>query len=109
MLSSFFLVALEVIPFFSQIQHQYCLTDEKGPAHKKIFTVTLKLGPSESYNAHGPSIKKAQHSAAETALSETSYKHPPPKPTKIPKQSKCLAINNFNIIEKNYFLLCTHL
>lgn len=29
---------------FNQIPHQYRLTHEDGPAHKKVFTVTLKLG-----------------------------------------------------------------
>jgi dsRNA-specific ribonuclease len=61
-----------------QIQHQYRLTNEQGPAHKKRFTVTLKLG-DEEYSAEGASIKKAQHSAASEALQHTQYKHPPPK------------------------------
>lgn len=63
---------------YNKIQHQYRLTGEQGPAHKKIFTVTLKLG-SEEYEAEGPSIKKAQHSAAAQALAKTEFKHPPPK------------------------------
>lgn len=63
---------------FNKIQHQYRLTNEQGPAHKKRFTVTLKLG-DEEYSAEGASIKKAQHSAANEALKHTIYKHPPPK------------------------------
>ncbi|XP_072402597.1 double-stranded RNA-binding protein Staufen homolog 2-like isoform X1 [Diabrotica undecimpunctata] len=63
---------------YNKIQHQYRLTGEQGPAHKKIFTVTLKLG-NEEYEAEGPSIKKAQHSAAAQALAKTEFKHPPPK------------------------------
>lgn len=63
---------------FNKIQHQYRLTNEQGPAHKKIFTVTLKLG-NEEYEAEGASIKKAQHSAAALALEKTQLKHPPPK------------------------------
>merc|ERR1711944_317844 len=55
------------------------LTDEAGPAHKKSFTVCLKLGEVEEYIASGPSIKKAQHAAAAIALEKTSLKHPPPK------------------------------
>nr|XP_050861386.1 double-stranded RNA-binding protein Staufen homolog 2 isoform X3 [Vespula vulgaris] len=66
---------------FNKIQHQYRLTNEEGPAHKKRFTVTLKLG-EEEYVADGPSIKKAQHSAAAEALRKTWYRQPPPKPTK---------------------------
>eukprot|EP00918_Siedleckia_nematoides_P062235 GHVU01135745.1.p1 GENE.GHVU01135745.1~~GHVU01135745.1.p1 ORF type:complete len:804 (+),score=103.17 GHVU01135745.1:117-2414(+) len=64
---------------FNKIQHQYTLTDEQGPAHKKIFYVKLKLG-EEEYAASGASIKKAQHAAAAVALEKTQYKHPPPKP-----------------------------
>lgn len=63
---------------YNKIQHQYRLTSEQGPAHKKRFTVTLKLG-SEEYEAEGASIKKAQHSAAAKALSKTQFKHPPQK------------------------------
>uniref|UniRef100_A0A1B6FUP6 DRBM domain-containing protein n=2 Tax=Cuerna arida TaxID=1464854 RepID=A0A1B6FUP6_9HEMI len=63
---------------YNKIQHQYRLTSEQGPAHKKLFTVTLKLG-EEEYSAEGASIKKAQHLAASDALKSTAYKHPPPK------------------------------
>ncbi|XP_062540493.1 double-stranded RNA-binding protein Staufen homolog 2 isoform X4 [Armigeres subalbatus] len=63
---------------YNKIQHQYRLTGESGPAHKKRFTVTLKLG-DEEYTAEGPSIKKAQHSAAHDAIGATKYKHPPAK------------------------------
>lgn len=51
------------------------MTDERGPPHKKIFTVTLQLG-EESYTAEGASIKKAQHLAAAQAMKSTKY--PPP-------------------------------
>ena len=67
---------------FPQISHQYTLDDEQGPAHKKTFYVTLKLGENETYAENGPSIKKAQHMAASVALEKTSYTHPPPKPPK---------------------------
>ncbi|XP_058055385.1 maternal effect protein staufen [Anopheles bellator] len=60
----------------NKILHQYRLTGETGPAHKKRFTVTLKLG-DEEYTAEGASIKKAQHEAAGKAIAETKYKHPP--------------------------------
>lgn len=66
---------------FNKVQHQYTLTDESGPAHKKIFFVRLKLG-TEEYAASGPSIKKAQHAAAAIALEKTQFKHPVPKPIK---------------------------
>ena len=64
---------------YNKIQQQYRLTDESGPAHKKTFTVCLKLGDSEEYIASGPSIKKAQHAAAAIAMEKTKLKHPPPK------------------------------
>jgi len=60
---------------YNKISHQYKLVDETGPAHKKIFSVVLKLG-EEEYAATGPSIKKAQHAAAESSLRDTKYKHP---------------------------------
>jgi hypothetical protein len=63
---------------YNKIQHQYRLTYEQGPAHKKRFTVTLKLG-EEEYTAEGLSIKKAQHAAAKEAITKTVYKHPPLK------------------------------
>lgn len=34
---------------YNQIPHQYRLTHEDGPAHKKVFTVTLKLGRCFGY------------------------------------------------------------
>lgn len=40
--------------------------------------MTLNLG-DEEYTAEGASIKKAQHSAAGTAINQTAYKHPPAK------------------------------
>lgn len=64
---------------YNKIQQQYRLTDESGPAHKKTFTVCLKLGDCEEYIASGPSIKKAQHAAAAIAMEKTQLKHPPPK------------------------------
>lgn len=65
-----------------QISHQYTLVDEQGPAHKKVFSVQLKLGDTEEYAASGPSIKKAQHAAAAEALEKTAFTHPPAKPSK---------------------------
>lgn len=61
-----------------QIKHQYKLTNEQGPPHKKKFTVTLQLG-NEEYNADAMSIKKAQHAAAALALSKTTYNQPQTK------------------------------
>jgi double-stranded RNA-binding protein Staufen len=64
---------------FNKVQHQYRLTDEAGPAHKKTFTVCLKIGDVEEYIASGPSIKKAQHAGAAISLEKTQFKHPSPK------------------------------
>ncbi|CAH1736761.1 unnamed protein product [Aphis gossypii] len=63
---------------FNKIKHQYKLTNEQGPPHKKKFTVTLQLG-NEEYNADAMSIKKAQHAAAALALSKTTYNQPQTK------------------------------
>merc|ERR1719422_1590144 len=64
---------------YNKVGHQYRLTDESGPAHKKNFTVCLKIGDKEEYSASGASIKKAQHTAAAIALEKTQFKHPSPK------------------------------
>ncbi|KAJ8736564.1 hypothetical protein PYW08_007220 [Mythimna loreyi] len=64
---------------YNKIKHQYRLTSETGPAHKKVFTVTLRLGDTEEYTAEGSSIKRAQHAAAQAALSATSFPPPPPR------------------------------
>lgn len=57
------------------LRHEYRLVSESGPAHKKLFTVSLKLGDLESYEGSGPSIKKAQQAAASRALKETKLSH----------------------------------
>lgn len=90
---------------FNKIQHQYRLTNEQGPAHKKRFTVTLKLG-EEEYVAEGPSIKKAQHSAASEALTKTWYRQPPPKPPRAMRvPGKCPSTSgNFIILFLNLIL-----
>ncbi|XP_052739525.1 double-stranded RNA-binding protein Staufen homolog 2 isoform X1 [Bicyclus anynana] len=64
---------------YNKIKHQYRLTSETGPAHKKVFTVTLRLGDTEEYTAEGSSIKRAQHAAASAALSGTRFPPPPPR------------------------------
>lgn len=64
---------------YNKVKHQYRLTSETGPAHKKVFTVTLRLGETEEYTAEGTSIKRAQHAAAASALAETTYTAPPPR------------------------------
>ncbi|XP_023661327.1 double-stranded RNA-binding protein Staufen homolog 1 [Paramormyrops kingsleyae] len=61
---------------FNKIQPEYKLLSEQGPAHAKIFSVRLTLG-EQHWEAEGTSIKKAQHSAAAAALSQTTL----PKPT----------------------------
>lgn len=76
-----------------QIPHQYRLTNEQGPAHRKQFTVTLKLG-EEEYTAEGASIKKAQHQAASIALAKTNHKHPPSKPRTNTRLGKSMHFTN---------------
>lgn len=66
--------------------------------------MTLRLGPTEQYNSSGPSIKKAQHSAAEVALLDTEYKHPPPKPARVARQSEAiyLAKDIYNFLMNSF-------
>jgi double-stranded RNA-binding protein Staufen len=78
---------------FNKIQHQYRLVSEQGPAHKKRFTVVLKLG-DEEYAAEGLSIKKAQHAAAKDAILKTAYKHPPLKTNRQLKAGLVTSKNN---------------
>ncbi|KAK1807014.1 hypothetical protein P4O66_004855, partial [Electrophorus voltai] len=66
---------------FNRIQPQYKLVNERGPAHAKIFTVQLCLG-EQFWEAEGSSIKKAQHSTATKALSESTLPRPPPRSPK---------------------------
>ncbi|XP_029006638.1 double-stranded RNA-binding protein Staufen homolog 1 isoform X1 [Betta splendens] len=60
---------------FNKIQPEYKLLCEQGPAHSKIFSVRLTLG-DQHWEAEGTSIKKAQHSAAASALAETALPKP---------------------------------
>ncbi|XP_055379366.1 maternal effect protein staufen [Condylostylus longicornis] len=78
---------------YNQIQHQYRLTGEQGPAHSKRFTVILNLG-DEEYTAEGLSIKKAQHTAAAEAITKTKYEHPPPKKVRHKNGSSRFGIGN---------------
>ncbi|XP_034981842.1 double-stranded RNA-binding protein Staufen homolog 2 isoform X1 [Zootoca vivipara] len=66
---------------FNRIQPLYKLLNERGPAHAKMFTVQLTLG-EQTWDAEGSSIKKAHHSAARKALSETTLPKPAPRPPK---------------------------
>ncbi|XP_042318247.1 double-stranded RNA-binding protein Staufen homolog 2 isoform X6 [Sceloporus undulatus] len=66
---------------FNRIQPVYKLLNEQGPAHAKIFTVQLTLG-DQMWEAEGSSIKKAHHSAASRALSESTLPKPTPRPPK---------------------------
>lgn len=66
---------------FNRIQPQYKLLNENGPAHAKIFTVQLYLG-NQVWESEGSSIKKAQHSAATMALTESVLPQPPPRSPK---------------------------
>nr|XP_015208917.1 PREDICTED: double-stranded RNA-binding protein Staufen homolog 2 [Lepisosteus oculatus] len=71
---------------FNRIQPQYKLLSERGPAHAKIFTVQLALG-EQTWEAEGTSIKKAQHSTASKALTESPLPRPSPRPPKMDANS----------------------
>ncbi|XP_056606884.1 double-stranded RNA-binding protein Staufen homolog 1 isoform X2 [Triplophysa dalaica] len=60
---------------YNKIQPEYKLLSETGPAHSKIFSVRLTLG-DQYWDAEGTSIKKAQHSAASCALTQTTLPKP---------------------------------
>uniref|UniRef100_A0A3P8VMU4 Double-stranded RNA-binding protein Staufen homolog 2 n=1 Tax=Cynoglossus semilaevis TaxID=244447 RepID=A0A3P8VMU4_CYNSE len=67
---------------FNRTQPQYKLLNERGPAHAKIFTVQLTLG-EQVWEAEGTSIKKAQHSTAAKALTESVLPRPAPRSPKV--------------------------
>ncbi|MEW5773689.1 MAG: ribonuclease III [Thermodesulfobacteriota bacterium] len=46
----------------------YALVSASGPEHEKVYAVELTLPDGRRIAASGPSIKKAEHSAAEQAL-----------------------------------------
>ncbi|XP_033856042.3 double-stranded RNA-binding protein Staufen homolog 2-like isoform X4 [Acipenser ruthenus] len=71
---------------FNRIQSHYKLLNEQGAAHAKIFTVQLTLG-EQIWEAEGSSIKKAQHSAAAMALTETTLPKPSLRPPKVETNS----------------------
>ncbi|VEN52854.1 unnamed protein product [Callosobruchus maculatus] len=67
---------LHEIAAYNDVQYQYTLDNEEGPAHSKLFTVSLIIG-KEKYTGQGQSLKKAQQSAASLAITETMYPKPP--------------------------------
>ncbi|CAL8292717.1 unnamed protein product [Lota lota] len=67
---------------FNRIQPQYKLLNERGPAHAKVFTVQLSLG-DQVWEAEGTSIKKAQHTTASRALTESVLPRPAPRSPKV--------------------------
>lgn len=86
---------------YNKLKPQYVLQDETGPAHKKIFTVTLKLADAEEYTAQGGSIKKAQHAAAQLALDNTKYPMAP-KRTNIGINPTLTPTVKLNALAKKY-------
>ncbi|VDD87470.1 unnamed protein product [Enterobius vermicularis] len=62
---------------YNKLKHEYKLMDESGPAHRKLFRVSLILTPDQVFDGCGASIKKAQQAAAEAALRETLLPRPP--------------------------------
>ncbi|CAH1994516.1 unnamed protein product [Acanthoscelides obtectus] len=69
---------LHELAAYNDLQYQYVLDKEEGPAHAKLFTVTLTVG-EEKYTGQGTNLKKAQQSAASQAITETAYAKPPLK------------------------------
>nr|XP_060631468.1 double-stranded RNA-binding protein Staufen homolog 2 isoform X2 [Anolis sagrei ordinatus] len=66
---------------FSRLHPVYKFLNEQGPAHAKTFTVQLTLG-DQTWEAEGSSIKRAYHSVASRALSESTLPKPTPRPPK---------------------------
>ncbi|KAE9548223.1 hypothetical protein FO519_008563 [Halicephalobus sp. NKZ332] len=81
---------------FNKLKHEYILLDEDGPAHKKRFTVRLKLCEGQIFEGSGASIKKAQQAAAAEALNHCTLPQPPSKPKKNKKDASnpCILISH---------------
>jgi ribonuclease-3 len=47
----------------------YALVESSGPEHHKVFEVEVQLPDGARYRAQGPSLKKAEQSAAQRAIS----------------------------------------
>lgn len=52
----------------NNLEPEYKVIEEKGPAHKKTFRVELKMGEVGTWEGTGESIKKAKHDAATKGL-----------------------------------------
>lgn len=52
----------------NNLEPEYKVVEEKGPAHKKTFRVELKMGEVGTWEGVGESIKKAKHDAASKGL-----------------------------------------
>ncbi|RZC33065.1 double-stranded RNA-binding protein Staufen -like 2-like, partial [Asbolus verrucosus] len=63
---------------YNDIKSVYELLAQEGPPHNRNYKVALTLG-DERYEGSGSSLKKAQQAAAESALENTYYEHPPIK------------------------------
>lgn len=63
---------------YNDLKYHYELLKEEGPPNSKVFTVALYLG-DEKYYGTGTSLKKAQREAANLAMKQTAYDHPPIK------------------------------
>lgn len=55
----------------------------------KCFTVKLILCPGQEFDGTGPSIKKAQQSAAEVALQKTTLTFPPQRVKRLKRGNFC--------------------
>ncbi|MDR1947693.1 MAG: ribonuclease III [Desulfovibrio sp.] len=53
----------------------YTLVDSSGPEHEKVFTVRLDLPDGNSFTASGSGVKRAEQSAAMSALEHFSPEH----------------------------------
>ncbi|XP_063916240.1 double-stranded RNA-binding protein Staufen homolog isoform X1 [Zophobas morio] len=94
---------------YNGIEFVYKLLTEEGPPHAKTFTVALILG-DETYEASGPSLKKAKQSAAGQALRNTLYEHPPERIQENQEnlQTPTVLLNNVAMklgIHVSYYLL----
>ena len=75
------------------------VVSQSGPPHDRKYHVQLQLGQDKLFDGVGKSIRKAQHSAAMSALTDTSLKNQITKPRKVsPRNNNNTPAAELNVL-----------
>ncbi len=58
-------------------QPRYRVVEERGPEHRKVFVVEVRMGGDRAASAEGPTKKRAEQAAAQAALTLLRQEEPP--------------------------------